>query len=348
MSSNINQIIFENINNEYSYGMYSNFIVIIHTESGYINITKLCKLKYNNLEDKNLCHWLENKENKDLIKYINENKLHKNSKFEATFLKKAGGKNETLALVSGTYAHPLIVPQVAQWISVKFALMVSEIINQHLVDEYLLKLDEKDGEIESLNVTIKRMEKKLDTVTNELKLTRNELGDANSELKEIKYELYDANDNIEALADELLKKDKSINTKNKVIDIATDQRVPSTKSITKTENFIVMKYKNKDKNDNSGHRYRIVAGLRNYANSACERLVDNDFKEILRLEDVNNSKNVLHRLKEQHKKSKLLDFSGSRFSIVDKKISQTNLIKMIKELFEERKNVDTSDNSDSE
>jgi len=340
MSSNINQIIFENINDDYSYGMYGDFKVIIHTESRYINVTKLCKNG-----GKDLCHWLENKETKKLIDYINENELPKKSKLEATFLVK-GGKGEIYEKIRGTYAHPLIVPQVAQWISVKFALMVSEIINQHLVDEYLLKLDEKDGEIESLNVTIKKINKKLDTVTNELKLTRNELGDANSELKEIKYELYDANDNIEALADELLKKDKSINTKNKVIDIATDKRVPSTKSITKTENFIIVK--SKDKDNNSGHRYRIVAGLRNYANSACEKLLDNDFKEILRLEDVNNSKNVLHRLKEQNKKSKLLDFSGSRFSIVDKKISQTNLIKMIKELFEERKNVDTSDNSDSE
>ena len=337
MSSNINQIIFENINDDYSYGMYGDFKVIIHTKSGYINVTQLCKL-----EDKRYDNWLQNDKSKELIDYVN-NKL----KLQSTFPVK-GGKGEIYEKIRGTYAHPLIVPQVAQWISIPFAIMVSKIINEHLVDEYLLKLDEKDGEIESLNVTIKRMEKKLDTVTNELKLTRNELGDANSELKEIKYELYDANDNIEALADELLKKDKSINTKNKVIDIATDQRVPSTKSITKTENFIVMKYKGKDKNDNSGHRYRIVAGLRNYANSACERLVDNDFKEILRLEDVNNSKNVLHRLKEQNKKSKLLDFSGSRFSIVDKKISQTNLIKMIKELFEERKNVDTSDNSDSE
>jgi hypothetical protein len=341
MSSNINQIIFENINDDYSYGMYGDFKVIIHTKSGYINVTKLCKN-----DNKLYKNWLQNDKSKELILYV-DNLLNNKSKYQSIFLVKGCGKNETLALVSGTYAHPLIVPQVAQWISIPFAIMVSKIINEHIVDEYLLKLEEKEGEIESLNITIKKMNKKLDSVTNELKLTRNELGYANSELKEIKYELYDANDNIETMADELLKKDKSINTKNKVIDIATDQRVPSTKSITKTENFIIVKSKDKD-NNNSGHRYRIVAGLRNYANSACERLIDNDFKEILRLEDVNNSKNVLHRLKEQNKKTKNLDFSGSRFSIVDKKISQSNLIKMIKELFEERKTVDTSDNSDSE
>ena len=324
MSSTINQIIFENINEDYSYGMYGDFKVIIHTKSGYINVTKLCSI-----EEKRFDNWLQNESNKEYIDYINENEL-KHSKLKATFLKN-GGKGELYEKIRGTYAHPLIVPQVAQWISPKFAIMVSKIINEHLVDEYLLQLNEKDGEIDSLNSTIKRLEKKMDKMTDEL--------------EEVKYTLYDANDNIEHLTDQLIKKDKSIYTKNKVIDIATDQRVPSTRSITKTENFILVKSKNKDIN-NSGYKYRVVAGLRNYANNVCEKLLDNDFKEIFRLEDVNNSKNVLHRLKEQNKKNKLLDFSGSRFSIVNKKISQTNLIKIVNELFEERKSVETESSDD--
>jgi hypothetical protein len=329
MSSNIKQICFETIDDEYSYGMYGDFKVIMHTKTSYINITKMCK-EYSNKEYKN---WLQNDKSIELIKYVDEHEL-KHSKLKATFSKKAGGTNETLALISGTYAHPLIVPQVAQWISPKFAIMVSKIINNHLVDEYLLKLDEKDGEIDSLNSTIKRLEKKMDKM--------------NSMLDDQGYKLDEANDNIEFLTDELVKKDKNINIKDKVIDIATNQRVPSTKSITKTENFIVMKSKDKD-NNNNGYRYRIIAGLRNYANNACEKLLENDFKEILRLEDVNNSKNVLHRLKEKYKKNNIVDFSGSRFSIVDKtKINQSDFIIIIKELFQERKNVDASSESDNE
>ena len=332
MSSNINQIIFENINEDYSYGMYSDFKVIIHTKSSYINITQLCKSA-----DKRFDNWLQNNKSVELINYVNENELSKHSTLKATFTKKAGGTNEILALVSGTYAHPLIVPQVAQWISPKFAIMVSKIINEHLVDEYLLQLDEKDGKIESLEMLVKKMNKKMDKMTNML-------DEQNIMLDEQSYKLDDANDNIEHLTDQLIKKDKSIYTKNKVIDIATDQRVPSTRSITKTENFIVMKSKSKD--NNNGYRYRVVAGLRNYTNNACEKLLDNDFKEIFRLEDVNNSKNVLHRLKEQYKKNNILDFSGSRFSIVNKKISQTNLIKIVNELFEERKSVETESSDD--
>ena len=338
MSSNIKQICFETINEEYSYGMYGDFKVIMHTKTSYINVTKLCSI-----ENKRYESWSRTDSSIELIKYVDEHEL-KHSKLKATFSKKAGGTNETLALISGTYAHPLIVPQVAQWISPKFAIMVSKIINNHLVDEYLLKLDEKDDKIESLEMLVKKMNKKLDNVTTELKLTRDELGDANYKLDEQSYQLEEANDKIDYMTDELVKKDKNINIKNKVIDIATDQRVPSTKSITKTENFIIMKSKSKD--NNNGYRYRIIAGLRNYANTACERLLENEFKEILRLEDVNNSKNVLHRLKEKYKKNNVVDFSGSRFSIVDKKMTQSNLIKIIKELFEERKSVETESSDD--
>ena len=310
--------------------MYVDFKIIMHTQSCYINVTKLCSI-----EEKRFENWQKNDKSKELIDYINDTEL-KHSKLKALF-QKNGGKGELYEKIRGTYAHPLIVPQVAQWISPKFAIMVSKIINNHLVDEYLLKLDEKDGEIDSLNLTIKRLEKKMDKMNNML-------DEQNSMLDEQSYQLEEANDKIDYMTDELVKKDKNINIKNKVIDIATDQRVPSTKSITKTENFIVMKSKSKD--NNGGYRYRIIAGLRNYANNACERLLENEFKEILRLEDVNNSKNVLHRLKEKYKKNNVVDFSGSRFSIVDKKMTQSNLIKIIKELFEERKSVETESSDD--
>jgi hypothetical protein len=344
MSSNINQIIFKNINDDYSYGMYGDFTVIIHTKSGYINVTKLCS------DDNKLYkNWLRNDKSDDIIKEVNS-KLGPNNKYTATFLVK-GGKGEVYDIIRGTYAHPLIVPQVAQWISVKFALMVSEIINQHLVDEYLLKLDEKDDEIESLNVTIKRMEKKLDNITNELRLTRDELGDANDKLDETNYHLDEANDKIDYLKDELIDKKKDIKLKDKIIDIATDRRVPSTRSITKTENFIVMKRTNKKLKEDQ-FRYYIIAGQRSYTNRKAKELLDEKYIEIIRLEDVNNSKNILHRFIERVRNNKTLHIRGNQLNLI--KLTEEQLVKKLKSLFEDRKSVDVSssesdsDNSDSE
>ena len=330
MSSNINQIIFENINENYSYGMYGDFKVIIHTKTGYINVTKMCKL-----ENKNYSHWVENDKSKEFINAIN-NKLGPNYKYTATFQIK-GGKGEVYDIIRGTYAHPLIVPQVAQWISVDFALMVSDIINQHLVDEYLLQLDEKNGEIDSLNLTLKRMEKTL-------KSMRDELGDANSKLDEANYTLEDTKDTLHYLKDELVDKKKDIKLKDKIIDIATDKRVPSTRSITKTENFIVMKRTNRKLKEDQ-FRYYIIAGQRSYTNRKSKELLDEKYIELLRLEDVNNSKNILHRFIEKVRNNDTLHIRGNHLNL--KKLTEEQLVKKLESLFDERKSVDMSSDDDS-
>ena len=41
--SDIRNIIFEEINNKYSYGKYGTFDVIIMNKNGYINATRLCE-----------------------------------------------------------------------------------------------------------------------------------------------------------------------------------------------------------------------------------------------------------------------------------------------------------------
>lgn len=41
--SDIKEIIFEDINDDYGYGKYGEFEVIINKKTGYINATKLCK-----------------------------------------------------------------------------------------------------------------------------------------------------------------------------------------------------------------------------------------------------------------------------------------------------------------
>ena len=43
-------------------------------------------------------------------------------------------------LISGTYAHPLLIPHIASWSSYDFALKVSKIVNEYLVLEYRAKI----------------------------------------------------------------------------------------------------------------------------------------------------------------------------------------------------------------
>ena len=58
----LSEIIFEHIDDKYVYGKYGEFQVIIMKENKYINATKLC-----GEHNKRFDHWLENKNNKNLI-----------------------------------------------------------------------------------------------------------------------------------------------------------------------------------------------------------------------------------------------------------------------------------------
>ena len=40
---NLEELVFENINEEYGWGKYGNFKVLIRKKDGYINLTKLCR-----------------------------------------------------------------------------------------------------------------------------------------------------------------------------------------------------------------------------------------------------------------------------------------------------------------
>jgi hypothetical protein len=62
---NITNLAYEKINDKYSKAKYGDFDVIMDMTNGYINATKLCTDG-----GKKMCHWLENKNSKELIKYF--------------------------------------------------------------------------------------------------------------------------------------------------------------------------------------------------------------------------------------------------------------------------------------
>ncbi|UFX99904.1 KilA-N domain-containing protein [Megavirus baoshan] len=40
--NHMNNVVFQDINEQYAYGQYSEFVVIIDKYTGYVNMTKLC------------------------------------------------------------------------------------------------------------------------------------------------------------------------------------------------------------------------------------------------------------------------------------------------------------------
>ena len=129
----MNAIIFQDINDQYAYGKYIDFTVIIMKSNGYVNATKLC-----DGTNKRFRHWLENTKTKEYIEYYSK--------------KTPAGKAATPIMVinngdqlsSGTYLCKELIPALCQWISVEFYDRVQQIINEYAINEFKKSIENKD------------------------------------------------------------------------------------------------------------------------------------------------------------------------------------------------------------
>jgi len=223
----LNQIIFEHIDDKYAYGKYGDFKVIMMTKNRYINATKLCK-EYS----KEFKHWKENKSNQELIIEV-ENEISSADGIPTvenkSFIIINGGKNQ---LIKGTYVHELLIPHIASWISSKFAVKVSKIINSYIANEYINEIRDKNNKIcnleEKLNIIIED--------NKETKLINEKLLKSNEELlkyskksekqnRKLEQKLDDANDNLTDIKEELTESNKKLGYACKKLDVAVEDRV---------------------------------------------------------------------------------------------------------------------------
>jgi hypothetical protein len=170
----LSDIIYEKINDDYSHGKYGTFNVIIMNKNTYINATKLCG-QYN----KDFFNWKRLDASKELINEVNEriqapSDLKGLNLHSKAFIIDNTSDND----YRGTYVHPLLIPHVCSWISTKFAIKVSEIVNYHLTmhlrnqnSELMKKLDDQSkelAEIKQLNMEVLGYTKHIDEDINTL------------------------------------------------------------------------------------------------------------------------------------------------------------------------------------
>jgi ABC-type Zn2+ transport system substrate-binding protein/surface adhesin len=110
--------------------------------NGYINATKLCTEG-----GKEFRQWKRLKTSIELINLI---------EFEGSGNSHPPLKevNNGDLITSGTYLHQDLIPHICMWISPEFALKVSKIVNQYLINEFKQQIDEKDEIINQSNDTI--------------------------------------------------------------------------------------------------------------------------------------------------------------------------------------------------
>ena len=132
-------LITEKINENYSFGKYGDFKIVIHNETGYVNGTQLLKqalisensirIKINEklARIKTMDNWFSLKETSELLEMVS---------FEESIDKKKltyiidGRQKRGEEIIRGTYVHPTLVNSLATWMSPCYAIKINKIINE--------------------------------------------------------------------------------------------------------------------------------------------------------------------------------------------------------------------------
>jgi|SRR5579872_4623932 len=120
---------FEDINENYEFGKFRDVEVIIEKESGYMNITKICRdvrIKYG--LDKKLSNWKRTSRGRIMLEEVSE---MKDVPCDELLIRPTGLPEE----LRGTYAHPSIAPFIAMWASPIFSIGVFQIARERQVSK---------------------------------------------------------------------------------------------------------------------------------------------------------------------------------------------------------------------
>ena len=137
------------------------------------------------------------------------------------------------------------------------------------------------------------------------------------------------------LKDEVNEVKEKINIVSTKLGISVEDRVPKTKINSKFEIFMLLKKNNFVKINNKDYEYYVICGQIGYSNSKSKKMITQEnYSEIFRIEYTPNTKNLLHRLKEQNYN---ITYSSNKFNT---SIQSDRLIEYIREINNNKNNVE--------
>lgn len=143
--------IFTPITDRFGYGKYLDLEIIIDSETGYINASKLCKQN-----GKRLSKWFENSTTNELIEeWVKMNEgPNSDPHYEVTLSNLTGLSKSDQDKIRGKYFHKHLLVNLAQWISPSFAMKVSKIVDDYNDRHNRSLLKEKDDKIDEQRIKI--------------------------------------------------------------------------------------------------------------------------------------------------------------------------------------------------
>jgi len=282
--TNMREIAFETINNKYSWGKYGEFRVIIDMENSYINATNLCGLaKTRTGKKKELFHWMETEPSKVLIEKVCSSLALTR---DEVLIVPTNVSND----LRGTYCHPKLIPHIASWASIDFALMVSDIVNAKIVSDAICA---KDKVIVSLEARIAELMASQNTIIKKIDDMHEETISAHADAAEAREEL-------EEQRIELINTHAQVNDISVKLGVVVEDRVVR---IDRARDEVCVIYRAPNTN-----KYK-VGRCQNAGLSRVRRTLESEgYTELfIQLQPTPNAKNVWNRVKEE-----LKDTNGAR------------------------------------
>jgi len=206
--NDIRQISFKDINDDYSWGKYGDFKVIIMNENGYINATKICHdARTKNGKRKEFRHWKESTNANLILEEISGAVGAPTAQLLIPIIT----SKENLTIIRGTYAHPDLIPHIASWASPSFAVRVSKIINRYFIKKAIKAkekiIKKKDDKIDELSNKIDELLHNNDTLLSKNKKMDNRI----KRLLKKNDEIYEINEDISSKID-VISNDRVVST----------------------------------------------------------------------------------------------------------------------------------------
>lgn len=277
----ITKLAYESINDTFSKARYGEFEVIMDIKTGYINATKLCVSG-----GKLLKNWLRNDFAKELVECLEKSWLNN----EPTLI-----TDNSFGITKGTYAHPDLIPHIASWVSPKFAIKVSKIVNDFLIREREEEIRRLTGEKTELVKMLEESElrrkedhkeslKMLEDMKKQNEKTHDKLDDAHKKLDKAGNEIEDLHCKVETVSERL--------------DLVIDEVVPPCPVVELREEIGIWKLNDKS----SKFTHKVFCRQIKTAHIARARLLK-EFPNATLFREINpspNSKNFLHNLKDMY------------------------------------------------
>ena len=225
----------------------------------------------------------------------------------------------------------------------KYYNLCQKCIKHH--SNYQLEL--KQSEISRLINEQKETNKKLEISNNEQKETNKELRETKLELIKSNKKLDKTNNDLSEIKDqneELLDKVDNLENDNYIIktklNISTEDRVVNPINKSKLENLIVFK----NNNENEDFKYYVCRIQEKYTKVKISRLKKDNYLVILKINNITNGVKFWNHCKEKLKNNLINQLNN--FNLIH--LSEDVFIKKMNEYYENRKNIELSDESDSE